>query len=125
LLQHPRGRTAVSKIAVFGDLVRCTSRSITPADGSAAQGTFEYQEQSGLDKGQASPLFRLCGMLYFRRPENKGKCSWPQASSMLEAANAAVPKVTAAQAKKMIANGDTLVVDVRDAPEVAANGCRN
>jgi rhodanese-related sulfurtransferase len=44
---------------------------------------------------------------------------------MLEAANATVPKVTAAQAKEMIANGNTLVVDVRDAPEVAANGCRN
>ena len=41
---------------------------------------------------------------------------------MLEAANAAVPKITPAQAKEMIANGNTLVVDVRDAPEVAASG---
>jgi rhodanese-related sulfurtransferase len=41
---------------------------------------------------------------------------------MLEAANAAVPKITPAQAKEMIAKGDTLVVDVRDAPEVAASG---
>ena len=41
---------------------------------------------------------------------------------MLEAANAAVPKVTPAQAKDMIAKGNTLVVDVRDAPEVAASG---
>ncbi|HYA07022.1 MAG TPA: rhodanese-like domain-containing protein [Xanthobacteraceae bacterium] len=41
---------------------------------------------------------------------------------MLEAANAAVPKITPAQAKEMIANGNTLVVDVRDAPEVAAGG---
>jgi rhodanese-related sulfurtransferase len=41
---------------------------------------------------------------------------------MLEAANAAVPKITPAQAKDMIAKGDTLVVDVRDAPEVAASG---
>ncbi len=41
---------------------------------------------------------------------------------MLEAANAAVPKITPAQAKGMIANGNTLVVDVRDAPEVAASG---
>lgn len=41
---------------------------------------------------------------------------------MLEAANAAVPKITSEQAADMIKNGDTLVVDVRDAPEVAASG---
>jgi rhodanese-related sulfurtransferase len=41
---------------------------------------------------------------------------------MLEAANAAVPKITPEQAIEMIANGNTLVVDVRDAPELAANG---
>ena len=41
---------------------------------------------------------------------------------MLEAANAAVPKISAAQARDMMGKGDTLVVDVRDAPEVAASG---
>jgi len=41
---------------------------------------------------------------------------------MLEIANAAVPKITPARAKEMIAAGDTLIVDVRDAPEVAASG---
>ncbi len=41
---------------------------------------------------------------------------------MMEAANAAVPRVTPAQAKEMIAKGNVLVVDVRDAPEVAASG---
>jgi len=41
---------------------------------------------------------------------------------MLEAAHAAVPKITPAQAKDMIAKGNTLVVDVRDAPEVQASG---
>ncbi len=41
---------------------------------------------------------------------------------MMEAANAAVPKVTPAQAKEMIAKGDTLVVDVRDSAEVANSG---
>jgi rhodanese-related sulfurtransferase len=41
---------------------------------------------------------------------------------MLEAANAAVPKITPDQASEMIKKGDTLVVDVRDAPEVAASG---
>jgi rhodanese-related sulfurtransferase len=40
---------------------------------------------------------------------------------MLEAANAAVPKITSEQATDMIKNGNTLVVDVRDAPEVAAS----
>ena len=41
---------------------------------------------------------------------------------MLEAANAAVPKITPSQAKEMIAEGNTLVVDVRDGTEVAASG---
>ncbi len=41
---------------------------------------------------------------------------------MMEAANAAVPRITPAQARDMIAKGDALVVDVRDAPEVAASG---
>ena len=40
---------------------------------------------------------------------------------MLEAANAAVPRITPAQAREMIAK-DTLIVDVRDAPELAASG---
>jgi len=49
----------------------------------------------------------------------------PMATSvkqMLEAANAAVPKITPDQAAEMIKNGNTLVLDVRDAPEVAASG---
>jgi len=41
---------------------------------------------------------------------------------MLEAANAAVPKITPAQAKEMIASGNALVVDVRDGPELALSG---
>jgi rhodanese-related sulfurtransferase len=41
---------------------------------------------------------------------------------MMEAANAAVPRVTPAQAREMIAKGNTLVVDVRDGTEVAASG---
>ena len=41
---------------------------------------------------------------------------------MLEAANAAVPRITPTQARDMMAKGNTLVVDVRDAPEVAQSG---
>lgn len=41
---------------------------------------------------------------------------------ILEAANAAVPKITQAQAKAMIAKGNALVVDVRDGTEEAASG---
>ena len=41
---------------------------------------------------------------------------------MLEAANSAVPRVTPAQAKEMMAKGNTLVVDVRDAPELMQAG---
>jgi rhodanese-related sulfurtransferase len=41
---------------------------------------------------------------------------------MMEAANAAVPRITPVQAKEMIAKGNTLVVDVRDAPELEKTG---
>ena len=41
---------------------------------------------------------------------------------LMEAANAAVPKITPAQAREMIAKGNTLVVDVRDAPELEKSG---
>jgi rhodanese-related sulfurtransferase len=41
---------------------------------------------------------------------------------MLEAANAAVPKITPAEAREMIGKGNTLVLDVRDAPELEKSG---
>ncbi len=41
---------------------------------------------------------------------------------MLEAANAAVPRVTPSEAREMIAGGNALVVDVRDGPEVEQSG---
>ena len=41
---------------------------------------------------------------------------------MMDAANAAVPRITAAQAQDMIAQGNTLIVDVRDALEVENSG---
>ncbi len=42
--------------------------------------------------------------------------------AIMEAANAAVPRITPAQAKEMIAKGDVLVVDVRDPKEVEQSG---
>ena len=41
---------------------------------------------------------------------------------MMEAASAAVPRIAPAQAREMIGKGNTLVVDVRDAPEVEKSG---
>jgi rhodanese-related sulfurtransferase len=41
---------------------------------------------------------------------------------MMEAANAVVPRLTLEQAREMIAQGNALVVDVRDAPEVEKSG---
>jgi rhodanese-related sulfurtransferase len=41
---------------------------------------------------------------------------------MLAAANAAVPRISPAQARDMIAKGNAVVVDVRDAPELQAGG---
>jgi len=41
---------------------------------------------------------------------------------MMDEADAAVPRITPAQARDMIAQGNTLVIDVRDAPEVEKSG---
>ena len=41
---------------------------------------------------------------------------------MMDAANAAVPRITPAQAREMIAQGNTLVLDVREPPEVEKSG---
>src|ERR1700727_131607 len=41
---------------------------------------------------------------------------------MMEEANAAVPKISPAEARAMIAKGNTLVVDVREPAEVEASG---
>jgi rhodanese-related sulfurtransferase len=41
---------------------------------------------------------------------------------MMEAANAAVPRITPPQAQEMIAKGNALIVDVRDGTEVAQSG---
>lgn len=42
--------------------------------------------------------------------------------AMMEAANASVPRITPAQAREMIGNGNVVVLDVRDAMEVAQSG---
>jgi rhodanese-related sulfurtransferase len=44
------------------------------------------------------------------------------AKDLVDAANAVVPKITAAQAQEIISNGNALIVDVRDAPEVEQSG---
>jgi rhodanese-related sulfurtransferase len=41
---------------------------------------------------------------------------------MLEAANAAVPRITPAEAREMMAKDQTLVIDVRDTPELEQSG---
>jgi rhodanese-related sulfurtransferase len=44
------------------------------------------------------------------------------AKELVETANAVVPRISPAQAQEMIAKGNTLIVDVRDAPEVEQSG---
>ena len=41
---------------------------------------------------------------------------------MLAEANAAVPRLNPVEVREMIGNGNSLIVDVRDAPEVASGG---
>jgi rhodanese-related sulfurtransferase len=57
-----------------------------------------------------------------RRSSEKENVMPTSVKRMLEAANAVVPRITPAQAQEMIAQGNTLVVDVRDAPEVEQSG---
>jgi rhodanese-related sulfurtransferase len=42
--------------------------------------------------------------------------------TLLDEANAVVPRITSDEAKDLIAAGNALLVDVRDAPEVEKNG---
>ena len=46
----------------------------------------------------------------------------PSSKQMVEAANAIVRRITPAEAEKLMAQENTLVVDVRDAPEVEKSG---
>jgi rhodanese-related sulfurtransferase len=41
---------------------------------------------------------------------------------MMAAANAAVPRITPLEAREMMEKGNTIVIDVRDAPEVQKTG---
>lgn len=44
------------------------------------------------------------------------------AKQMIEAADAEVPRITPRQAQELIAEGDTLIVDVRDSDEIEKTG---
>ena len=44
------------------------------------------------------------------------------AKELVQAANEVVPRISPAQAQELIAKGNTLVVDVRDAPELEKTG---
>jgi rhodanese-related sulfurtransferase len=46
----------------------------------------------------------------------------PSSKQMVEAANAVVRRITPAEAEKLMAQENTLIVDVRDAPEVEKSG---
>jgi rhodanese-related sulfurtransferase len=46
----------------------------------------------------------------------------PSSKQLVEAANAVVPKITPDEARKLMTKGNTLLVDVRDAPEVEKTG---
>jgi rhodanese-related sulfurtransferase len=59
------------------------------------------------------------------RSKNSVQCEevqMPSSKQMVEAANAVVRRITPAEAEKLMAQENTLVVDVRDAPEVEKSG---
>src|SRR5271157_1594471 len=53
---------------------------------------------------------------------SRGAVMATSVKQLVEAANAVVPRITAAQAQELIAKGDALVVDVREASEVQQRG---
>jgi rhodanese-related sulfurtransferase len=54
--------------------------------------------------------------------KEKGDAMTKSVKQMIEAANATVPRITPREAREMMAKGNTLVIDVRDAPEVEKSG---
>jgi rhodanese-related sulfurtransferase len=92
--------------------------------------TNEFIPTHGRTGSRASRVTDLAGDPEFRygQTDRLAECLEQEdvmatsVKQMLEAANAAVPRITPAQAREMIAKGDTLVVDVRDAPEVEQSG---
>ena len=65
----------------------------------------------------------LASTARFNSPEMKMEESMTTSvKQMMEAANAVVPRITPVQAREMIAKGNALVVDVRDAPEIEKSG---
>ena len=52
----------------------------------------------------------------------KGKPVTTTVKTLLDAANAVVPRISSTEARKLIAAGDALVIDVRDAPEIEKSG---
>jgi rhodanese-related sulfurtransferase len=65
-------------------------------------------------------IIRVTGITH--EHNNGGKTMPTGIKEMMDAANAAVPRIGPEEAQAMIAKGDVLVVDVRDPPEVAASG---
>jgi rhodanese-related sulfurtransferase len=85
------------------------------AGGSAGE-LFRIHSANDMLGGEGRALPAFCRLI-------RDTAAMPTSvKQLMEAANAAVPRVTPAQARDMMAKGDTLVVDVRDAPEVEKSG---
>jgi rhodanese-related sulfurtransferase len=86
--------------------------------------------QSGLRQKWRPATWRLSGKPYILRIVKRCEVTLAfeelqmalSVKQMMEAANAVVPKITPGEAREMIGKGNTLVVDVRDAPEVQNSG---
>lgn len=63
-----------------------------------------------------------CGAIAQDRAGSPVSKAGTSVKDMLAAANAVVPSITPAQAKTLMASGNAVVVDLRDAPEVEKTG---
>jgi rhodanese-related sulfurtransferase len=68
------------------------------------------------------PVLTVAAALKGKRIHLKGMPMPSSVKELLAAANAAVTKISAAEAKRLVAEKDALVLDVRDAPEVETSG---
>lgn len=68
------------------------------------------------------PVLTVAAALKGKRIHLKGMPMPSSVKELLAAANAAVTKISAAEAKRLVAEKNALVLDVRDAPEVETSG---
>ena len=81
-------------------------------------GPHELASGARFNSPEGSRVLGLPDAKALRVPMKMEESMTTSLKQLMEAANAVVPRITPVQAREMIAKGNALVVDVRDAPEI-------